>query len=278
MLNRGTISAWILALLATVAISGCTGVGTIESTPSSTTAAPEASSGLGSGLYWRPSATPGGRWAMLLPGASGLKVFDDDQHYFRVAAALNARGVDVLVVDYKRAYKASPDRPNVPTGQKIAWVVERAVAWARQGGKIHPDERGAVIAWSLGAEGLWPLLAEQERAAALGVGAAVAYYPSNEDDVEITTGIPLLLLQGESDDVTPLGDLRNALRKSESPLVEVKTYPGAHHGFDIASIPEPRTVRLFPVLGPTGTFGYDAAAAREAWAVLAAFLDSHLPR
>src|SRR5262245_53211686 len=195
-------------MAATMMAAGC------QTTPSAVPSAngllptPIEPSGLASGIYWRPGPVSGKRWVVLLPGASGLTIFDDPAHYFRVASALNARGFDVLVVDYKRAYKESADRPDVPTGRKIAWVVERSLERARKDGRIRMDEPGAIIAWSLGAEGLWAMLADQRRMMSMGVCAAAAYYPANKDNARISTAVPLLLLMGEADDVTPFADFR----------------------------------------------------------------------
>jgi dienelactone hydrolase len=229
------------------------------------------------GVFWRPAPTDAGRWALLLPGASGLRIFDDDGHYFRAAAALHAEGFDVLVVDYKAFYRASPDRPDVETGDKIAWVVERCIAWARDSGRIAPDQPGVLVAWSLGAEGLWPMLPDAPRLERLGVRAAAAYYPSHESRTPITSAVPLLVLTGEADDVTPLKDLRRVLDPARSPGVELVTYPEAHHGFDIESLTKPRTVRLLPLVGPSGTFAHGEAAAADARARLAAFIGTHAP-
>jgi dienelactone hydrolase len=223
-------------------------------------------------FHFRPAASPRGAWAVLLPGASGLTIFDDKDHYFRAAAALNAEGFDVLVVDYKPAYKAAPDPPKLPTGGKIAWVAEQAIAWARATDKVKPEQPGAIVAWSLGAEGLWPLLADQTRVNALNLRAAAAYYPSNEDAVPLKTGTPLLILTGEKDDVTGAKGIRAMVARAASPIVSLHVYPNAHHGFDVESIPKPRTVRLIPLVGPSATFGYDATASRSAGTELARFL------
>lgn len=227
-------------------------------------------------FYFRPSPSPRAGWVMLLPGASGLTIFEDSQHYYRAASALNALGYDALIIDYKAAYKAASNPPNCPTGAKIAWVVEQAVQWARSTGKITPQEPGAIIAWSLGAEALWPLLADPARVRDLNLQAAAAYYPSNEDAHALTTSTPLLILTGESDDVTPPDPIREMVSKTASPLVSLHIYPNARHGFDVASIPTPRTVRLLPLVGPSATFGFDADASRAAETELSQFLQLHL--
>ncbi|MCX5688869.1 MAG: dienelactone hydrolase family protein [Planctomycetota bacterium] len=258
----------IIWLLAAALLTGCRA----SPTPAPTQHQSAATTGLATGLYWQPSAKPGNRWALLLPGASGLSIFNDHDHYFRIAKSLNERGIDVLIADYKRAYRAAPNRPNVDTGAKIAWVVSQSIAWAHEHEYIHADEPGIIIAWSLGAQGLFEVLKDPSMAP--GLRAAAAYYPANEDHHPITTTVPLLLLTGEADDVTPAAELRGAL--TPSPLIELHTYPGAHHGFDITSLQQPRTVRLLPLIGPSGTFAHDPQAASDAWSRLTTFLDAHV--
>jgi dienelactone hydrolase len=227
-------------------------------------------------FHFSPASSPRGAWVALLPGASGLTIFDDKDHYFRAAASLNAEGFDALVVDYKAAYKAATNPPKVPTGGKIAWVAEQAVAWARTAGKIKPEHPGAIVAWSLGAEGLWPLLADEARAEALNLRAAAAYYPSNEDGMPLTRDTPLLILTGRKDDVTEAKGINAMVSRAASPIVTLRVYPNANHGFDVASISSPRTVRLIPLFGPSATFGFDEDASRAAAQELAAFLETHV--
>lgn len=44
---------------------------------------------------------------VILPGSSGLKIFKDETHYFDAAARFNAQGYDVVLVEYKKAYRAA---------------------------------------------------------------------------------------------------------------------------------------------------------------------------
>ncbi|MFN0012425.1 MAG: hypothetical protein ACKVS8_12370 [Phycisphaerales bacterium] len=204
-------AACCLFLLVVVFTAACQS--TPAAPPPGTTGAfaPGAATGLASGIYTHRGATHAGRWVMLLPGASGLTIFEDTRHYFKAAEAMQARGFDVLVVDYKTAYKQSPSAPQVPTGEKIACVVEQTLAWARQNGVVPEGEAGAIVAWSLGAEGLWPLFARPGGVESLGLVAAAAYYPANDEEAAITPNIPLLVLTGEKDDVTPAAKIRKAL-------------------------------------------------------------------
>jgi dienelactone hydrolase len=208
---------------------------------------------------------------------SGLRIFEDETHYFHAADAMSSMGFDVLVVDYKRAFAGAQGPSHLETGGKIAWVVERVVDWARAEGVIREGEKGAVVAWSLGAEGLWPLLSDERRVAELGLVAAVVYYPSTEDDARISNLRPLLVLSGESDDVTSAATVRAALGQSGPADVDAYFYAGAQHGFDVVSLQPAREVRLLPLIGPSGTFGYDARAAEDAATRLRSFLEATVP-
>lgn len=270
------VIAAIASLSAALCLAGCSGSHSAPPADGSGVAMASSYEAMGSHFHYRPAASSRGAWVVLLPGASGLKIFEDESHYYRAAEALNAEGFDAVVVDYKAAYKAARNAPNLPTGGKIAWVAEQAVAWARTTGKIKADAPGAIVAWSLGAEGLWPLLADDVRVKALRLTATAAYYPSNEDDTPLKTTIPFLILTGEKDDVTEAKSIRAMVSRAASPVVMLKVYPGVNHGFDVASIREPRTVRLLPLIGPSATFGYDEAASRSAAQELSVFLREHV--
>ncbi|MBL8760410.1 MAG: dienelactone hydrolase family protein [Phycisphaerae bacterium] len=209
-------------------------------------------------------------WVLLLPGASGLTIFEDSEHYFRAAGALNERGFDAIVVDYKAAYRAASDPPRVETGGKIAWVARRAIEWARREGVVREDEPGAIVAWSLGGEGLWELVEDEATLAGLNVRAAAAYYPSPEGRSIERVRVPLLVLTGADDDVTRAAEIRGKVEgKGE---VEVRVYEGAGHGFDVETIREAREVRLLPLIGPSATFQYNEPAASAARSALTEFL------
>ncbi len=219
--------------------------------------------------YYRWYAAPAGTargWAMLLPGANGTNVFGDTTHYASVARRLNDCGFDALLVDYKPAYFASPDAPRVPTGEKIAWVARRAF---ESMARTHPEVRsrpGFLVGWSLGAEGVLPLVADEAATRDLRLAGAVMYYPANQERRKLACLVPVLVLTGEADDVVRVGDVRAMVdtRAPGSAAVELVTYPGAAHGFDIASLGKRRVVRMLPLIGPHATLQYEPKAARDA--------------
>jgi hypothetical protein len=102
-------------------------------------------------------------WLIFLPGSSGLSILGDERHYFSVAERLNGHGWSVLLVDYKPAYRASGVALQGSAGDKIAWVTEQAVEWLHD---QHPEtvaQLGAMVAWSLGAEGALRLATDEGR-------------------------------------------------------------------------------------------------------------------
>ncbi|MEZ5065869.1 MAG: dienelactone hydrolase family protein [bacterium] len=221
--------------------------------------------------HWRPTsaAVPCG-WAVLLPGSTGLDLFGDTTHYFVAADSLNAWGYDALVVDYKPAYFASADAPDVPTGEKIAWVTRQAIAWMERTHPATQTRDGRIVAWSLGAEGAIRLVNDAETSRALRLRSVALFYPSNQKKLALTNHVPVLVLTGDADDVTRLDDVRTlaASRPESAPSVELVVMPGARHGFDIASLREKKTIRMLPLFGPKATLQYDAAAAARAWSEL----------
>ncbi|MEZ5290907.1 MAG: dienelactone hydrolase family protein [Vicinamibacterales bacterium] len=233
----------------------------------------------GDHLHWRAAANARG-WTVLLPGAGGLRVLDDDQHYFRAAARLNARGWHALVVDYVPAYRALEGRPDLPAGRKIAAVIQRAIEWMHV---THPETRGrdgALIGWSRGAEGVAAFVDDAARVSALGIRAAAVFYPSVPHRVRLDNQVPLLVLTGTADDVAPWTDVSTWVRgrTPTAAAVDLRGFDGAHHGFDVESLTRRRVVRLLPLVGPKATLQFHPAAARLATMALEEFLAAHLPR
>lgn len=238
--------------------------------------APQSEGRMSDHFHWRPAADAMG-WVVVLPGAGGLRVLDDDRHYFDFAERLNQHGRSVLVVDYRPAYRASADRPDGTAGEKIAWVTEQAVAWMH---REHPGTSaipGAIVGWSLGGEGVLRIVNDETKVSALGIAAGAAYYPSIEGGTTLNNHVPILFLSGQEDDVTRVADLEVLVRDRSSSAgeVELQVYPGAHHAFDVASLTKRKTIRLLPLIGPKATLHYDEASAADAEKRLVAFLNDN---
>ena len=219
---------------------------------------------------FRPAPGHSRGWVVLLPGSSGLEIFGDDRHYERAAARYNEMGLDALIVDYKGAWHASRDRPRLRTHDKIAWVTARQIRSGREAGELHGP--GVLAGWSLGAGGVFRIIDDAERCTELGIVAALAYYPVVPDPPTTRAAVQTIVFQGANDDVTEPRDLHRFLA-TISGEVELIEFPGAYHGFDVASLPERKTVRLLPLVGPSATFGHDPEAAARAAAAERAFLN-----
>ncbi|MFZ4575897.1 MAG: dienelactone hydrolase family protein [Phycisphaerales bacterium] len=224
----------------------------------------------------RTAATP---VVVLLPGASGLKIFDDTQHYHRTAARLNEAGYDTIIVDYKAYAKATKINNSIP-GRPAALATGDALRWARQSGLVDMDGPSGVIAWSLGAQGVWYIAGAQGMAGSFGVDAAALFYPVIPDEYRsLLTSFPILILAGEADDVCPAEDIRKYAAANDTvngKPVTLHVYPDAHHGFDVSTIAKRRRISLIPLIGPSATFQYNQQASERAWAELLAFLQQHL--
>ena len=205
-------------------------------------AAPIAAEDASDHFHWRPAA-PDDKprpWAILLPGASGLDILGDDQHYFTVANWLNQHGMDVLVVDYRNATRFLPDTSKGKPGPRIARIVGHAVRAERTEGHLDARCDGIVIGWSLGGEGMWELAAGG-RSALPGLIRAVGFYPSVRGQAKgYDPQVPVTVLQGDEDRITQPGKLERFVSRSAKPeMIGVTTFEGARHGFDVASITQP---------------------------------------
>jgi dienelactone hydrolase len=102
------------------------------------------------------------------------------------------------------------------------------------------------------------------------VRSVVAVYPACRGREPLTSRVPLLLLLGGADDITPPSSCAHLLDTSASgPEISVEIYPGARHGFDATDAP--------PVLdiGNGMTVGYQKEAAEASWDRMLSFLAGH---
>lgn len=218
-------------------------------------------------------ADSGDTWAILLPGSSGLPVFGDDRHYFRAADSLNAHGISVILVDYKAYYKTAKRDAKESTAEKILWVTEKIIKQGRE--DLFSDSAEVnLVAWSLGAEVIIALAENPQKINDLQINSAALFYPSVRDEKQITTDLPLLILTGAADNITPAEEIESVYRHNTATRIEI--YPEAHHGFDVASLSNKneKDFRLPPLVGRQFTFKYNAAAEQAAIRELTAFLRS----
>ncbi|MGC1270689.1 MAG: dienelactone hydrolase family protein [Croceibacterium sp.] len=198
--------------------------------------------------YSLPAAAPGKPrpWVVILPGGGGIKVFGDDRVYFDAARHWNAQGYDALIIHYQAVWDSLPGAKHGTAGQREARVFADGLTVAKQRGWIDAACPGLVVGYSMGGEGTLTLSADRST----GLAGAIAYYRSVKGQpAGYTPAMPVLLLQGQADQVAPEADLDQFLaRATDRTLVRVERYPGAHHGFDIPSIVEPYLFQGMPFL------------------------------
>jgi dienelactone hydrolase len=224
--------------------------------------------------FWRPAGSDAAPrpWTIVLPGTSGLTIFDDREHYFRAAVWLNQRGVDALVIDYHGAAPFVPTAREGTPADRIAAIVADALKFERAEGRMQEQCPGAVIGWALGGSGAWALAAAEAPDPAL--KAVAMFYPALIRGRPYRNALPVLVLQGTADDVVPENALRAfvAGRSGRSAPVEIVAFERAAHAFDVPSLQTPRTLRFPPLTGQPQTFAYDSEAARSAHLALERFL------
>lgn len=253
----------ILLLCAGITVSACSP----DPEPDDTmmTAQPDATE------HYYPSAAQGegaaNPWIVILPGGGGIEVFGDTEFYFDVARHWNSRGLDSLVVHYQEAAPIlGIDSEGIP-GPMEAQVVRDALASAEREGWLDLQCPGFVIGFSAGGSGVLSLVNDPVP----NLVGAIGYYPLALGQPEdFTAQVPMLVLQGESDDLTTAAALDTFLATATpQENFTVHRYADAEHGFDIPSLTEPVEYN-----GGIFLFQQEAAeaAGREADAFVAAIL------
>lgn len=200
---------------------------------------------------------------MLVPGSSGFQPARVQALYGPVAEKLREVGYVVIFVDYHAAY-------GLPTGslaqvslKDIGRTIIASSAYLKSLSFVNPTKIG-VLGWSLGAGGILSVLSSiSDRDPKPFYGAAL-FYPPCEGLNAWKTNVPVLILLGEKDDVTPPTYCVKLTRKAANPsVIDVQTYRDARHGFDISDLPE---VTPFPtgIFGERRTMGYNRDAAVRA--------------
>lgn len=225
-------------------------------------------------VHWRRPDKPRG-WALLLPGAGGVRIFNDDRHYDEAARRLGNAGWASLLVDY-RAGRRAVHISGRTRGEQIASVSAAAVAWLRQTQPEVARLPSAIVAYSLGAEGALAMMPRPSPT--WNVRGAVFYYPSIPRAMPPAIPLPVLVLSGDRDDVIPPARTEAFVHAwaAAGSSVEWQHYAGAAHGFDVESLRDGRTVRPLRWFGPSATLRYDKRAADDAEQRMLAFLTSIL--
>lgn len=211
-----------------------------------------------SGVSLDSPATDEGR-----PGDEADRLFR--RHYARMADRLSAGGFGVVLVDYLTAEGVASTCSGEISHERVGEYVAASLELARSLPRVDPS-RLYVIGWSHGGAGViaW-LQALGDRTPP--VAGAVAVYPGCGSRGPWVSGVPVLVLLGEADDITPPARCDEILtRLGDTARVEVRRYANARHGFDFTEGPE-----LLPIGGGM-TVGRNPTAGQKAWEEIFAFL------
>lgn len=204
---------------------------------------------------FRPD-TPGPHPAVIfLSGCDGLAPSFAPTLYERRAQHLRALGYLVIFADYlgRRGVKtcAGPVTHDDAARDLIA-----AAAWLKSQKTVDPS-RITAMGWSYGGravllalakrpEGQWPF------------ARAVVYYPDCRALEPWKAPLPVLMLLGGDDDMTPATLCQEAAKRVAVPTaVKIVVYPGAFHAFDVQELPAKMRYGF-------GTIGYQPEAAASA--------------
>lgn len=221
-------------------------------------------------FYFQPAEkNDSSKWVVFLPGTGGLKPDEDPTHYFDTAKKLNAEGFSVLLVDFVAAYKASKREGMESTGEEIIWTLEQAMQWAKDYGKINRTSEGSIVGWSLAGLGIIPLANNSQKIDSLNIQSIALFYPANPEEIQLDSKIPVLIMTGGKDNITPAETAKKYLSTENS---EIIIYENAWHGFDAEGLKEKKGMRFPPFFGKKYLLKYDKEAAEKSLEELVKFL------
>lgn len=200
---------------------------------------------------------------MMVPGCYGFDKEFQKAKYDSVQKQLVELGFATLRVNYLAARNVSSCRRNVSTYQ-VAGDIRIVADYLRQQSFV---KKGAinVMAWSFGGAGALIALSHLASEPAQ-VDAVVAYYPYCAAVEPWDSEVPVLVLVGALDDITPSGTCESIFAKlPKRDKLTIRVYKDAHHGFDNSTLPAEGIIRF-------DTQRYNEAAAKSAWKEATKFL------
>jgi len=202
---------------------------------------------------------------MMVPGCSGFDADFQKEFYDSVQSQLVKLGFVTLRVNYLAARNFKHCRMTVSTTD-VSGDIRIAANYLKQQTFV---KKGAVnvMSWSYGGAGALKALGLAKSGDSLRVDAVVAYYPYCGGVQTWDSEVPVLVLVGTIDNVTPLSTCKilvfDDLPKRDK--LTVRVYDDAHHAFDNFTLPAEMEYTF-------GTLGYNEAAAKSAWIEVTNFL------
>ena len=217
------------------------------------------------GYLVKPSGFAPAPAVLVLHGCDGLGPLESD-----TANALARQGYVALAIDTLAPQGLSNGCSNPHAVAESARYAYVSLVWLAAQPFVIGDRLG-VLGYSMGAIevlGLVDPLAGP-RPPPPGLRVAVAYYPACADRSPAVS-VPLQILDGDADDWTPAAPCRQLAADATAAghTVQITTYPGATHGFNVSSGAD------HVYLGHT--IRYDAHASADAVVKANAFLATYL--
>ena len=202
---------------------------------------------------------------VFVSGCHGFKANYAPTAYEQVAERLSAMGFTVVWADYLGRRNLDQCFNRVTT-KEVAHDTVEAAAWLRSQPDVDP-RRITAMGWSFGGGAVLYALGSFS-ADELVFTRAIVYYPYCESKKPWTNRVPVLVLQGDADEVMRCAECKSVLEKSaQKGDIKVITYPGAKHCFDMSELP-PHMEHPYGI----GAFGYHPQAAAAAWQEVQRFL------
>lgn len=213
---------------------------------------------------FRPDG-PGPHPAVLfVPGCDGFAPPMAPRLYERRATELRRRGYVVLFVDYLGRRGLTSCAAGSITHDDAARDLIVEAAWLTTQASVDRT-RITAIGWSYGGRAVLVALAEHGRGPLPFTRAAV-FYPDCRALEPLKITVPVLMLLGAEDDMTPSRLCEDVSRRSTPPgMVTTVVYPEARHAFDVPELPAKMRYGL-------ATIGHHPQAAAAAWEELQRFL------
>jgi dienelactone hydrolase len=205
---------------------------------------------------FRPDA-PGRRPAVaLVSGCDGFAPSNAPALYERRAEHLRTLGYIVVFVDYlgRRGLRTCA---GAVTHEDAARDLMSATAWLQSQSAVDPS-RITAMGWSYGGRAVLVALAKHAERQ-VGFSRAIVHYPDCRALDPWKTAVPVLMLLGGDDDMTPAKTCQEVAKRVAVPaMVKIVVYPGALHAFDVPELPARMRYGF-------GTIGYhpDAAASAQ---------------
>lgn len=172
---------------------------------------------------------------VFVSGCSGLKPSFAPKAYEQASERLRAIGFIVVWADYLGRRNLVHCWGNV-TPEETARDAVAAAAWLRSQPDVDP-RRITAMGWSWGGGAVLLGLASYSLDELI-FTRAIVYYPYCMSLKPWTHRVPVLVLQGDADDLAPPIMCKSVIETSaQKGDVKVITYPGAQHCFDMSEAP-----------------------------------------